>query len=103
MTKRFFSNDPEGSGFRLHDDSASAKAATEAALAEYREAACNTGWEDSVSQVCWGELREVATCTTRVLRPETSEEVEADVEHAWGDWSEICDYTLLPPDTEDTT
>lgn len=55
---RYFSYDPDG-GFELHDTAELAQAEADEAIDYYRQHA-DEGWSENVSQVCWGELKQLA-------------------------------------------
>lgn len=56
---KYFSYDPNGDGFSFHDSADEAKEAAEKALGEERDSACNCGWNDNVTEICWGEIKEI--------------------------------------------
>lgn len=58
--KRFFSHDPNGNGFDLHDTAEEAQKEAERCMDAYREDAADSGWDDNVTLVCWGEVRQIA-------------------------------------------
>lgn len=87
----YFSYDPEGDGFSIHKTAEEAKLASENDLSHYRDYACE-GWDDSVTQVCWGEIKETAI--------KVNEMTKEEAEHAGicvsNDFDYICDYELKP-------
>lgn len=55
--KKYFSYNPNGSGFCFHDTAGDARTEAEKALdAEAEEAA--EGWSEEVTDICWGEVRQ---------------------------------------------
>jgi hypothetical protein len=78
----YFSYDPNGDGFSLHKTAEDAKKAAETALNEEAINAGDDGWSDEVTQICWGEIKEVAVESNR--RP-------SDNKH----FSEYVDYNLV--------
>jgi len=79
----YFSYDNED-GIKFHDTAEEAKHRAEAALEANRDYA-SEGWEDTVSDICWGEVNGHVVETMR--RPTTPED---DV-----DYDEFVDYALL--------
>jgi hypothetical protein len=70
---KFFSNDPNGDGFCFHETAESAEAAAQNALDQERDAAADDeGWDESVTDICWGEIKQRAVEVER--RPSTEEE-----------------------------
>ena len=61
--KRFFSYDPNDR-MRYHDTAKEAKAEAEAALSVYRDNAADDGWDESVDEVMWGEIKGIAVEST---------------------------------------
>lgn len=55
---RYFSYAPDG-GFEFHETAELAQAEADAAIDYYRDYA-DEGWSEDVSQVCWGELKQLA-------------------------------------------
>lgn len=53
---QYFSNDPYGEGFVIHDTRDQARLAAEAAINEARAAAVDEEWQDDPTQICWGEI-----------------------------------------------
>lgn len=86
---KYFSYDPEGDGFTLHNTAEEAKQAAENDLACHREWSCE-GWSDSVSDVCWGEIKQMA----KKVREMTKEEAEHVGIYVSNDFDYICDYEL---------
>lgn len=94
---RYFSYDPE-MGFDFHPTEEKAKAAAEASLGEARDAAGSDGWGDNMN-ICWGEVREIATITSRKVKPPADQldgNYDADGTY-WGEWDEIVEYEMLAP------
>lgn len=79
---KYFSYDPEGDGFELHTTAEEARKAAEIGINCAREYACE-GWDDSVEQICWGEINEM-----------TKEEAEHVGICVSNDFDYICDYQL---------
>ena len=86
---KYFSYDPEGDGFTLHKTAEEAKEAADDALACYREYACE-GWDDSVHQVCWGEIKQRTVMVNEMNR----EEAEHQGIYFDNSFDTICDYEL---------
>lgn len=60
---RFFSNNPDGRGLVFHETDKEAQKQANEALEAYRENASDEGWDDNVGDVCWGEVRQIATAS----------------------------------------
>lgn len=86
---KYFSYDPEGDGFTFHNTAEEAKKSAEDDLSGYRDYSCD-GWDDSVSSVCWGEIKQIAT----KVREMTTEEAEHAGIYVSNDFDYICDYEL---------
>lgn len=86
---KYFSYDPEGDGFTLHNAAEEAKQAAEDGLSCYRDFACE-GWSDSVGHVCWGEIKQVAN----KVREMNKEEAEHAGIYFDNSFDFICDYEL---------
>ncbi len=63
--KQWFSYDPEGNGFEFHDTAEKAKARADGALGEAEGAAYDGGWEENVTDICWGQVSERVRETER--------------------------------------
>lgn len=60
---------------------------------------CDEGWDESVEQVCIGEIGGKAQQVNVRLRPddEDLDEEGCDGEGTyWGDYDRICDYQIVP-------
>ncbi len=88
----YFSYDPEGDGFTIHNTAEEAKKASEADLDCTRDYASDDGWSDSVCHICWGEIKEVATKVNEM----TKEEAYERGIYVSSDFDFICDYQLKP-------
>ena len=86
---KYFSYDPEGDGFTLHNTAEEAKNAAEADLSCHRDMA-SEGWSDSVSFVCWGEVKQRAFKVNEM----TKEEAEHQGVYFDNSFDSICDYEL---------
>jgi hypothetical protein len=86
---KYFSYDPEGDGFTLHNTADEARKAAELDLSCHRDDATE-GWSDSVESVCWGELRQLAM----KVREMTKEEAEHQGIYFDNSFDTICDYEL---------
>ena len=86
---KYFSYDPEGDGFTLHNTAEEAKQAAENDLSQHREWSCE-GWSDSVLDVCWGEIKQMA----KMVREMTKEEADHVGIYVSNDFDYICDYEL---------
>lgn len=99
LPKPFFSYDPRGE-FDLHATAEEAEAAAKSALDYHEQAAADSGWDDGVTDVCWGELR------GEVVRTKTVKREDAEIDDdgydkkndiLWNDeWDEIWYHQLLP-------
>jgi hypothetical protein len=81
MSMKYFSYSPDD-GFHAHETAEQAKAAAESALQLYRDEADGDGWDESVTEVCWGEVLQRAKETDR-------REVEDG-----STFDYYCDYTM---------
>ena len=90
---RFFSYCPD-CGFETHTTSEEARDSADAHLDHFRDYACD-GWNDDVTQICWGEIRETVDETERrPYNPETDYMIDPECEC-------VVDYGLMPfPETE---
>lgn len=86
---KYFSYDPEGDGFTLHNTAEEAQQAAEVDISCYRDMA-HEGWDDSIHQVCWGELRQIAV----KVREMNKEEAEHAGIYFDNSFDTICDYEL---------
>lgn len=86
---KYFSYDPEGDGFTLHNTAEEAKKHAEDDLSCHRDNA-SEGWSDSVEHVCWGEVKQ----TTFKVREMTKEDAEHSGIYVSNDFDYICDYEL---------
>jgi len=68
---RFFVHDPE-CGDEFFDTAEEAKAHAESLLDEYRDGS-GDGWNEIVTNICWGEVREQCVLMTCVPAPPGSE------------------------------
>ncbi len=78
---KWFTYDPEGSGFEFHDTEEKAKACADKALGEARGAAYDGGWEENVTNICWGRASERAQETER-RKGEPDEEFDEYITYA---------------------
>lgn len=77
MVYKYFSYDPNDIGFELHETAEQAKARASECIRDYLD----DGWDDAVEEVCWGEVKEIATKTN--IRPDST-----------GEYDYLCDYEL---------
>jgi hypothetical protein len=84
----FFSYDPND-GFDTHETADQAMAAAEKALDRYRNEAPD-GWDEDVTGVCWGEIKQITVETER--RPRTDDDICEPC------LLEIIDYGLMDAD-----
>jgi hypothetical protein len=62
MSERFFSYDPDGDYFEFHETAEEAHAKAESALHTEAELATENGeWGERVREICWGEIKQIAT------------------------------------------
>lgn len=54
---KWFSNDPNGDGFVIHDSEEKAREAAEKALQHERDAAEGEEWSEEVEDIFWGEVK----------------------------------------------
>ena len=87
--KRFFSYDPNDR-VRFHATAEEAKAEAQHAFDMYRDEA-GDGWDESVGDVCWGEVKEQVQETFR--RPYDHEQ-DSHIDPTLCD--EVVDYDLKP-------
>lgn len=95
---RFFLFDPEGDGMTFFRDESERDAYAKTSINEY--CVNDEGWSEDVESVCVGAVTGIATKTNIVKRPPEDEidEEGVDGEGNWWDpeWSEKCNYELLP-------
>ena len=87
---KYFSYDPEGNGFEFHNTPEEAKLAAENSLASSRDFAIDYGWDDSVTLILWGEIKERVTKVRELTKAEA---IQQDI-YIGGDFDFICDYEL---------
>lgn len=62
MANRFFSYDPDGDYFETHATAEDARLKAKEALHTEAELATEGGeWGERVGEICWGEIRQIAT------------------------------------------
>lgn len=83
--KRYFSYDPNGSGFKLHDTAAEARQEAEAGFAEEKRLAAKGWWPDTES-ICWGEVKQGVV--------EKERRAAADAERSFTRGGEYIQYNL---------
>lgn len=76
--KLYFSYDPED-GFELHATEAEARKRADEIMEACSDYAADDGWPDNMSEVCWGEVRQVACLVA--TRP--SEDSRFDYYEEW--------------------
>ena len=59
MIRKYFVYSPDN-GFDTFNTAAEAEAVAEDLIAQYREDACEDGWDEDVGSVCWGEVSQRA-------------------------------------------
>lgn len=99
LPKPFFSYDPHGE-FELHATAEEAEASAKDSLEYYADDAADSGWDDSVEEVCWGEIRGEIIESKRVERKDAKideEGYDAENEVIWDDDAGVfIDYELVP-------
>lgn len=86
MTKKYFSYDPNGDGFVLHDTAEAARAEAAAGLDAARLNAMTNGWGEEDEDICWGEIHQAATRVDEQYRPDDLDEDGCDADgDYWGD------------------
>ncbi|XKM12703.1 hypothetical protein RCS94_06650 [Orbaceae bacterium ac157xtp] len=90
MSYKYFSYDPDDWGFELHETAEQAKARANKSIPDYLD----DGWDDSVEQVCWGEIKEIAT----KINIEHVDEYgySSDGHYVGVGYGYSCDYELKP-------
>ena len=83
QSRLWFSYDPEGDGFVLHENSQEARKEAEAALAAYRDFSTEDGWGENMEDICWGKLHLFERAVQVDKRDDPS-----------GRWDYLCDYAL---------
>lgn len=97
-SETWFSYDP-GDGFETHDTESAARERAEKALDYYKDEAPSDGWNEEVTQVCWGKVSQQVQETMRKRRPPADQLDESGCDKdgtPWGEWDEIVDYALCP-------
>ncbi len=72
--EEFFSYFPEDNDFATHDTLEEAKESAQASLEWYQEDACDDGWNESVSQVCYGKVIASPIPTESYIRADYTDE-----------------------------
>jgi hypothetical protein len=97
QSETWFSYDP-CDGFETHDTETAARERAEKALQYEKDEAAGDGWNEEVTQICWGKVAQKVEETSRKQRPPDSE-LDCGVDKdgtIWGEWDEIVDYDLCP-------
>ena len=81
---KWFSYDPEGWGLEFHKTKERAKARADKAISEAEGAAYDGGWEENVTDICWGQVSERAQETER-RKGEPHEEFDEYIVYALRD------------------
>ena len=74
-----------------------AKEAAQACLEHYREEAGDSGWDDAVWQVCWGEIKAEAKQIDLKERPpeaDLEDDFDSSGQYWGGDFDFQCDFKL---------
>jgi hypothetical protein len=82
--KRFFAYDPNGGGIEFFDTAKEAKEYAHNAFDEEQSVGADSGWNEDVTRLCWGEIKEVVVEVGR--RKDAS-----------GKFDVIIDYALRSP------
>lgn len=94
----YFSHTPDN-GFERHATAAEAIKVCRSELDEMRHEAMDVGWDETVSEICWGHIEEVVVETDRLQRP-PDEELEGGCDSDGQYWSpgvdEMVDFKLRP-------
>ena len=85
---KYFSYDPQGDGFDFHETAEQARDQAQQCIQIYLD----DGWDDMVEQVCWGEIKEIATKTN--VRPIDENGRLPDGEFVGYDFEYYCNYEL---------
>ncbi len=72
--EEFFSYFPEDNDFATHDTLKEAKESAQASLEWYQEDACDDGWNESVTQVCYGKVMASPIPTESYIRADYTDE-----------------------------
>jgi hypothetical protein len=88
MANRWFSYDPEGYGIEFWDTARKARDRANEILDTERYLS-SEGWSDTITQVCWGKVAEVARVVSSRTRT-AYDDVDLSID-------KIVDYSLLPP------
>ena len=97
QSETWFSYDP-CDGFETHATETAARERAEKALQYEKDEAAGDGWNEEVTQICWGKVAQQVEETSRKQRPPDSE-LDCGVDKdgtSWGEWDEIVDYDLCP-------
>jgi len=62
---KYFSYDPNGEGFQLHKTEQEAREEAANAIDEERKHAVSEGWNEEVTEICWGEIKEISSITEK--------------------------------------
>ena len=84
----FFSYDPLDGVFEFHETAAEAEAECRKIVDHHREVAGDSGWDENAGDVCWGEIRQRLTETSR--RPVN------DDDPVFSGFDDIAEMELLP-------
>jgi hypothetical protein len=87
MNMKYFSYDPTGYGFELHETREEAKKAANDALDYEKREAVFGGWDDNVTKICWGELKQWVVITARRPRIDEDSFISSDCD-------EVVEYGL---------
>lgn len=97
LPELWFSYDPTY-GFETHDTEEAAQSQAEKVMADFKDDAAGDGWDEEVTQICWGKVIQRAEETMRKKRP-PEDQLDCGVDKdgtIWGEWDEIVDYDLRP-------
>lgn len=99
-SEKWFSYDPDN-GFETHETEAKARANAEESLHWHKQEAADNGWDENVTQICWGKIMGQVVQTSRETKPppDQLDEDGCDQEgRCWSQFDEIVDYDLSPND-----
>lgn len=99
--RMFFSYDPEGDGFTVHETAEDAKKAACDSLDWSRDDAADGGWLDEPTGICWGEVMGRVVETSRKSACDYLQcELGCTEDHEYNNYVE---YELRPLAREDET
>lgn len=99
-SEKWFSYDPDN-GFETHATEEKARANAEESLHWHKQEAADYGWDENVTQICWGKIAQEVVMTSRETKPppDQLDEDGCDEEgRCWAQFDEIVDYGFSPND-----